>query len=236
MNVMILAAGLGTRLLPLTERRPKALVDFRGKPLLLRVIERILPLQPRRLVINIHHHAEQIREYLLAHDNFGLDVRLSEERPLLLDTGGALLPARDLLIPSLPLLLHNVDIISDVNLPDLLRSHAARRPRATLVVRPPAAGRLLRFSPDGQLSGWENTATGEQRIVNDRFHHSSPYAFCGIQVLSPDFLRHIHHRGVFSIIDEYLYQARHHPIHHYLHDGQFLDAGTLSQFPSPRDA
>ncbi|MDR1273197.1 MAG: nucleotidyltransferase family protein [Odoribacteraceae bacterium] len=223
---MIFAAGLGTRLWPLTADRPKALVEARGKPLIQHVIERMKEAGVRRLVINVHHLAGQVEAFLRDRDYFGLDALLSDERERLLDTGGGLLKARDLFLPGLPVLAHNVDILSDVDLAALLREHAARQSRATLVVQPPVTDRVLRFDDRGALAGWENRATGERKIANARFHASMPFSFCGIQVLGPAYLREIRHRGAFSIIDEHLAQARRHDLRAFLHEGSCVDAGT----------
>ncbi|MDR2414210.1 MAG: NTP transferase domain-containing protein [Odoribacteraceae bacterium] len=231
MNAMILAAGLGTRLLPFTASRPKALFEVDGKPLLQHVIERLKEVGVHRLVVNIHHHADQVEHFLKERDFFGMDARLSDERAALLDTGGAVLHARPLFLPDLPVLLHNVDILSDVDLVALRRAHDEHLSRATLVVQPAVTSRVLRFAPPGFLSGWEDRSTGEQKIVSDSFHASLPFSFCGIQLLSPAFLRDIHHRDAFSIIDELLVQARlHQPAPRaFLHDGFCIDAGQARE-------
>jgi NDP-sugar pyrophosphorylase family protein len=226
MNGMIFAAGLGTRLWPLTADRPKALVEVRGKPLLQHVIERMKEAGVQRLVINVHHLAGQVEEFLRSRDYFGLDILVSDERERLLDTGGGLLAACDLFLPGLPVLAHNVDILSDVDLAALIREYAVRQPLATLVMQPAVTDRVLRFDDRGLLTGWENRATGEQKIVNARFHSSAAFSFCGIQVLSPTYLYEIYHRGAFSIIDEHLALARHHDLRAFLHEGHCVDAGT----------
>jgi NDP-sugar pyrophosphorylase family protein len=223
---MILAAGLGTRLGPLTANRPKALVEVRGKTLLEHVAVKMRDAGVQRLIVNVHHFADQIEHLLRERDGFGMDIRVSDERATLLDTGGALLKARELFLPEAPVLLHNVDILSDVDLPALLRAHDERHAHATLVVRAAATDRLLRFDDRLQLTGWENRATGERVIVHPRFHHSLAYTFCGIQVLSPAYLRAIHHTGRFSLIDEHLSQARHHTLRAFPHPGFCIDAGT----------
>ncbi|MDR2129916.1 MAG: nucleotidyltransferase family protein [Odoribacteraceae bacterium] len=235
MNGMIFAAGLGTRLRAFTGDRPKALVEVGGKPLLHHVIERLNTAGVQRLVINVHHFASQIEEFLRARDNFGLDVHLSDERDQLLDTGGGLLKARGLFLPALPVLLHNVDILSDVDLNALVQEHERGGARATLVVQPVATARVLRFDASNLLTGWENRTTGEQKIARPRFQQSAAYSFCGIQVVSPAYLRAIQHRGVFSIIDEHLVQARCHDIRAFLHRGTCLDMGTpeaIAAYPS----
>ena len=136
MNGMIFAAGLGTRLRPLTDDRPKALVELNGKALLERVIGRMKEVKVERLVINIHHFADQIKIFLREHENFGMDIVLSEEREKLLDTGGGVLKARDLFLPDTPVLIHNVDILTDLDLNALIRQHEEHDAYATLVVKP----------------------------------------------------------------------------------------------------
>lgn len=225
MNGMIFAAGLGTRLKPLTNDRPKALVELEGKTLLERVIERMKEVEIERLVINIHHFADKIRAFLQEHDNFGMDIVLSEEREELLDTGGGVLKARDLFIPGKPVLIHNVDILTDLNLNALIRQHKEHDAYATLVVKPCLADRVLKFN-QGVLKGWENKRTGEQKIVDEGFYGAREYNYCGIQILSPDYLRNIVLGGVFSIIDEHLTQAKNHPIELFQHDGIAFDLGT----------
>lgn len=222
---MIFAAGLGTRLRPLTNDRPKALVELEGKTLLERVIERMKEVEIERLVINIHHFADKIRAFLQGHDNFGMDIVLSEEREELLDTGGGVLKARDLFIPGKPVLIHNVDILTDLNLNALIRQHKEHDAYATLVVKPCLADRVLKFN-QGVLKGWENKRTGEQKIVDEGFYEAREYNYCGIQILSPDYLRNIVLEGVFSIIDEHLTQAKNHPIELFQHDGIAFDLGT----------
>ena len=212
MNGMIFAAGLGTRLRPLTNDRPKALVELKGKTLLERVIERMREVQVERLVINIHHFADQVEHFLKEKGDFGMGIVLSDERDELLDTGGGVLKARELFIPGKPVLIHNVDILTDLDLKALVRQHESREAYATLVVQQAVADRVLKFN-HGVLKGWENKRTGEQKIVDEGF-------------LSPEYLKHIIHQGVFSIIDEHLAQAKEHPIELFRHDGRCLDLGT----------
>ena len=194
MNGMIFAAGLGTRLQPLTNDRPKALVEVAGKPLLEYVIRKMIAADVQRIVVN--------------------------------DTGGGLLKARELFCPGESVLIHNVDIFSDIDIPALLRFHRQNKGDATLVTRTGGKGRGLRFNREGMLKGWENKATGEQKPVDEEFWDSRNYAFCGVQVVSPEFLERMSGKGVFSIIDEYLSQARLHPILMYFYEGRFLDLGT----------
>ena len=226
MDGMIFAAGLGTRLRPLTNDRPKALVTLGGQTLLERTIVRLKAAGVERVVVNVHHFGEQIVSFLEEHDHFGMDIRVSDERQQLLDTGGGLLKARELFHPGAAVLVHNVDILTDVDLRALAAWHEQHGAYATLVVQPTAADRVLRFNARDCLTGWENRRTGEQKVVSDDFYGSRALGFCGIQILSADFLQHIGHGGTFSIIDELLLQARAHAIHGYLHPGLCLDLGT----------
>lgn len=223
---MIFAAGLGTRLRPLTNDRPKAMVELAGKPLLEHVILNMRQAGVGRIVVNVHHFAEQIEEFLDRHHYLEQDVVISDERDELLDTGGGLLKARSLFMPGEAVLIHNVDILSDLQLPHLIAYHQRHPAYATLAVRNSTPGRGLRFNKQGLLKGWENSITGEQKIVDPEFHISSNYSFCGIHIVSPDFLQNIIHRGAFSIIDEYIAQAREHALQMYFYDGPFLDLGT----------
>ena len=225
MNGMIFAAGLGTRLRPLTNDRPKALVELKGKTLLERVIERMREVKVERLVINVHHFADLVESFLREKDNFGMDIVLSDEREELLDTGGGVLKARELFIPGKPVLIHNVDILTDLDLTALVRQHEEHDAYATLVVQQALADRVLKFHR-GLLKGWENKRTGEQKIVDNGFYGAKEFNYCGIQVLSPEYLKNIIHCHVFSIIDEHLAQAKEHPIELFRHDGLCFDLGT----------
>ena len=226
MNGMIFAAGLGTRLQPLTNDRPKALVEVAGKPLLEYVIRKMIAADVQRIVVNVHHYAEQIEAFLCERHFFDWDIVISDEREKLLDTGGGLLKARELFSPGESVLIHNVDIFSDIDIPALLRFHRQNKGDATLVTLTGGKGRGLRFNREGMLKGWENKATGEQKPVDEEFWDSRNYAFCGVQVVSPEFLERMSGKGGFSIIDEYLSQARLHPILMYFYEGRFLDLGT----------
>lgn len=169
MNGMIFAAGLGTRLQPLTNDRPKALVEVAGKPLLEYVIRKMIAADVQRIVVNVHHYADQIEAFLCERHFFDWDIVISDEREKLLDTGGGLLKARELFCPGESVLIHNVDIFSDIDIPALLRFHRQNKGDATLVTRTGGKGRGLRFNREGMLKGWENKATGEQKPVDENF-------------------------------------------------------------------
>lgn len=226
MEGMIFAAGLGTRLRPLTNDRPKAMVEVGGRPLLGHVIDRMRAAGVGRIVVNVHHFAGQIMDFLHQHHYTEEDVVVSDERDCLLDTGGGLLKARDLFTEGEPVLIHNVDILSEIDLPELMECHRQRGDDATLVVRDSTPGRGLRFNAEGLLKGWENSVTGEQKRVDDEFESACNYSFCGVHIVSARFLQNMVHQGYFSIIDEYLAQARSQRVRMYPYTGYFLDLGT----------
>lgn len=226
MDGMIFAAGLGTRLRPLTDDRPKALVELNGKPLLEHVILKMKEAGVGRIVVNVHHYAGMIESFLTSRNNFGMDVVVSDERDGLLDTGGGLLKAARLFRRGEPVLIHNVDILSDLCLNELFEAHETARNYVTLVTRPSQGERILKFDTEGIFRGWENKQTGEQKIVDKNFFQSKDYSFCGIQVISPDFLENFVYSGVFSIIDEYIARAKSKTLRMYPYAGRFMDLGT----------
>lgn len=226
MEGMIFAAGLGTRLRPLTNDRPKAMVELAGKPLLEHVIIKMREAGIGRIVVNVHHFADRIERFLRERPGLSEGIVVSDERECLLDTGGGLLKAAGLFTPGEDVLIHNVDIYSRIDLGRLLYWHKQHGNYATLVVRPSTPGRGLRFSTDGLLKGWENSLTGERKVVDEGFGEARNYSFCGIHVVSPEFLRNMVYRGTFSIIDEYLAQAKSRAVKMYFYGGDFMDLGT----------
>lgn len=173
-QAMIFAAGLGTRLKPLTDTMPKALVPVGGQPLLWHVIMKLKKSGYERIVVNVHHFADQIIDYLRLNDNFGLDIRISDEREQLLETGGGIKKALPLFDPSEPILIHNVDILSNLDLNQLPTD------APVLVVSQRHTKRYLQFDDEQRLVGWKNIETGE---VKGGEGHS--LAFSGIHVFHP---------------------------------------------------
>lgn len=171
---MIFAAGLGTRLKPLTDTMPKALVTVGGMPLIWHVIMKLKAAGYERIVVNVHHFAQQIVDYLAANGNFGLDIRISDETGGLLETGGGIRKALPLFDPSSPILIHNVDILSNLDLAALPADDSL------LVVSERNTKRYLQFDDTMRLVGWKNIDTGE---VKGREARS--LAFSGIHVLGP---------------------------------------------------
>lgn len=178
-QAMIFAAGLGTRLKPLTDTMPKALVRVGGQPLLWHVIQKLKAAGYERLVVNVHHFAEQIVDYLKAKDNFGLDIRISDETDGLLETGGGIKKALPLFDPSEPILIHNVDILSNLDL-SKTRDFTNLTVESVVVVSQRKTKRYLQFDDDMRLIGWKNVETGE---VKGR--EGCPLAFSGIHIFHP---------------------------------------------------
>lgn len=185
MQAMIFAAGLGTRLKPLTDTMPKALVMVGGKPLIEHVVEKLKASGAERIVVNVHHFASQVIDYLQENDNFGVDVRISDESERLLDTGGGIKKARPMFTPDAPILIHNVDILSNVDLDRLYYGHGDVD--ATLLVSERKTKRYLLFDDDMRLVGWTNTDTGEVKSPYPglRVGDCRMLAFSGIHVFSP---------------------------------------------------
>ncbi|MBQ7690683.1 MAG: nucleotidyltransferase family protein [Muribaculaceae bacterium] len=241
MKAMVFAAGLGTRLRPLTNHRPKALVEVGGATMLERVLVRLRQAGFTDVTVNVHHFAQMVIDFLSAHDNFGLDIHVSDERELLLDTGGGILAARRWLDGDEPFLVHNADILTDLDLNAFYRSHEHGGAMATLLVKQRETQRYFVFDRNDRLQGWVNKKTGETRP--DGFRHEpavqQELAFGGLHVISPAIFplleRHAATAGaVFSITPFYIEICRrqlvkgYHPAAPY----RWLDVGkpeTLAQ-------
>lgn len=233
MKAMIFAAGLGTRLRPLTDTRPKALVEVAGKPLLEHVIDKLKAAGFDDITINVHHFADMIEEYVKAHDNFGIHIQFSDERRRLLNTGGGIKKAASLIWKDgshAPVLIHNVDILSNADLKAFYDTH--RNADAALLVSSRKTQRYLLFDDTNRLVGWTNTATGE---VKSPYPGLDPdncrkYAFSGIHLFSPVLVNAMDSFGdVFSIIDFYLSACKDYHISGYPQDNlKLLDAGKLN--------
>jgi len=203
MKAMILAAGLGTRLRPLTNDRPKALVEIAGRTLLEIALCRLRVFGVNEAIVNAHHFAGMIVEYLKAHDNFGMRIEVSREEELL-DTGGGLKKAAAFFDGSQePFILHNVDVISEIDLGLMVRFHSTQAALATLAVQDRPTSRYLLFDEAGQLCGRRAGRDGTNELV--RFaQQPQPLAFSGIHVISPQIFAKMTEDGAFSIIDAYL--------------------------------
>lgn len=198
MKAMVLAAGKGTRLRPLTNLRPKALVEVGGKTLLELVLQRLMEAGVTEAVINLHHLGEQIPSFMLAHGNFGLRRVSYSEEPELLDTGGGLKQAAPFFADGRPFLVHNVDVISDFDLAAMIEAHSRSGALATLACKARPTSRPLLFDSQGRLVG-----RGDG-LVRSTLEETVPLGFCGIHVLSHGLLSSLTETGAFSIIDAYL--------------------------------
>jgi mannose-1-phosphate guanylyltransferase len=206
MKAMILAAGLGTRLRPLTDNLPKALVEINGRTLLEITLERLQSFGIREVIVNVHHHAEKIIEYLKTKNNLGMQIAISREDDLLLDTGGGLKKAAWFFLennPDNPFLLHNVDVLSTIDLRKMVEAHTEKSALATLAVQERKSSRQLLFDENGLLCGRRKGTGSPDEIVRPSTT-LQPLAFSGIHVISPRLLKLITEDGVFSIIDTYL--------------------------------
>ncbi|NTV45677.1 MAG: nucleotidyltransferase family protein [Chlorobiales bacterium] len=231
MRAMIFAAGLGTRLHPITETRPKALVEVGGITLLETAIKTLLKFGFTDIIVNVHHFAEQIVGFLAANRNFGANITISDETDQLLDTGGGLKKASWFFNDSKPFLVYNVDILTNLDLGALYRAHECSGAIATLAIRNRPSSRYLLFDEldsDHSLTlcGWKNSKKNEIKIARPSKGELKELAFSGIHIIDPSLFELIKETGKFSIIDVYLKVAEAHLIQGYLHDKSlWLDVG-----------
>jgi len=229
MKAMIFAAGLGTRLYPLTLDKPKALVEIAGKSLLQMAIEKVSRAGYTDLVINVHHFGDQIIRFLENKNNFGLNISISDERDQLLDTGGGILKAAPYLDGDEPFLVYNVDVLSNIDLTVFRQYHEKRGGLATLVVRDRNTSRYLAFDESMQLSGWRNIKTGEE-IASRNMQNCNLLAFSGIQLIEPAIFKLITENGKFPLIPLYLRLSAANPIFAYNDNSSiWMDLGKTDQ-------
>jgi NDP-sugar pyrophosphorylase family protein len=215
MKAMVLAAGLGTRLRPLTNDRPKALVEINGRTLLEITLARLRVFGVREVIINVHHFADLVVAYLKANDNFGMQIEVSRE-DLLLDTGGGLKKAAHFFLKDSgsdsggtnqnkdqPFILHNVDVISSIDLQHMAQFHAEKQALATLAVQNRETSRYLLFDDALRLCGRRIGRDGKAEVVLPSSRVQA-LGFCGVHVISPRLLTKMTEEGTFSIIDVYL--------------------------------
>ncbi|MBB3185861.1 nucleotidyltransferase family protein [Microbacter margulisiae] len=231
MKALVVAAGLGTRLRPLTDSIPKALVPINGVPLLEHVCNKLISAGFDEIIINVHHFADQIIEFVQTKKQFGIHIEISDERDQLLDTGGAIKKATWFFDDNQPFLVHNVDIISTVNLNEMYQYHQTRHADATLLTSDRPTNRYLLFDRAMQLKGWTNIHTQEVKSSFDQIDISalSRLAFGGIQIISPNLLKLMASwPDRFSVIDFYLSAAQYHSIISYQPMGiSWFDVGKI---------
>lgn len=186
MKAIIFAAGLGTRLRPLTSDRPKALVEVGGMTMLQRVITRLKHHGITEIVINIHHFGDKIIDFVKQNNNFGITIHISDERDLLLDTGGGILNARQWLDGEEPIIIHNADILTDFDLHKMVKRHIENNADATLLVADRKTARYFIINKENQLKGWTNITTGEVKPANCTILSTDKLrAFGGVHIVSP---------------------------------------------------
>ena len=229
MEAMIFAAGLGTRLAPLTDNKPKALVDFCGKTMLENAIYKLEAAGVNRIIINIHHFADMMAEYI---HNIRCDAELliSDERDFLLDTGGGILKAAPLLCAEDNFIAYNVDIACDIDLKAIYNYHLSSGNLATLAVKDRESTRKLIFNKEMQLCGWHNYTTNETKISRKFENNAVNYlAFSGISIINKNIFPLITEIGKFSITNLFLRLAQNENIGGYVHDGLWADLGTIEK-------
>ena len=229
-KAMILAAGLGTRLGELTSSRPKALVEWRGTPLLEMVIRRLVNHGFNEIVINVHHYAELVMDFVSRNNNFGIRIEFSHEKEALLDTGGGIANA-SWFFGAQPFLVHNVDINSDIDLRKLYRAHVKGGRIATLAVKERVTSRSLLMDEKGLLKGWRDNRTGETILVGPDADRLIPIAFSGIHVINPEIVALFPEKKIFPIVPFFLDLARTREIQLYRHDRDtWIDMGKLENY------
>lgn len=199
MKAMIFAAGLGTRLRPLTNDRPKALVTLAGKTMLERVISRVRDAGFDDITVNVHHFADMVIDYLERNNGFGCNIHISDEREKVLETGGGILAARQWLDGDEPFLVHNADILTDIDLNAMYHAHCQSDAMATVLVKNRSTKRYFVFDGDMKLHGWVNVETGETRPETFDYQADALrlMAFGGVHVISP---------SIFPLLDNYAQQ------------------------------
>jgi NDP-sugar pyrophosphorylase family protein len=235
MKAMIFAAGLGTRLKPLTDHMPKALVPVAGKPMLEHVIQKLIAFGCDEIVINVHHFADQIINFLKEKNNFGIKIHISDETDMLLDTGGGIKKAASFFHE--PFLIHNVDILSNVDLKSLYEYHLTSGNDVTLLVSPRKTVRYLLFDERNRLCGWVNKDTLQTKPEGFIYQPEvqKEYAFSGIHIVSPTLFNYMGENwtGKFPIMDFYLQTCQEAQLSGYVkEDLQLIDIGkpeTLAQ-------
>ena len=225
MHALILAAGLGTRLKPFTDKHPKALAPVNGKTVLQRNIEYLQGFDIRDVMVNVHHFADQIVDAIRENNGWGSEITISDETGAVLETGGGIKKAGWFLQQTEPSVVMNADILTDLPLDAMIDNHKKYLPLATLATTSRVSSRYLMFDEQDMLVGWKNDKTGE---VKGR--SGVPKAFSGIHILSKDIFEKLTMEGKFSIIDMYLQLCSHHTIRAFDHsEGTLVDIGTMDK-------
>jgi MurNAc alpha-1-phosphate uridylyltransferase len=225
MKAMLLCAGYGSRLKPWTDNHPKALAVVNNKSLLQRNVEWLASFGITDIIINLHHFADQIRDVVQLANGWGSTISFSDETDAILETGGGLKRAGFFFDTNEPLVLMNVDILTDLDLSKMIAQHNSEKPLATLATTNRETSRYFLFDEKDNLCGWRNTKTGEEKISKTS-DVLIPKAFSGIHVISHEIFSLIKQEGKFSMVDVYLDLAKTHFIKSFDHsDTRFIDVG-----------
>ena len=223
MKAMLLAAGLGTRLKPFTDKHPKALARVNNKTLLQRNIEYLASFGIKEIIVNVHHFADQIKDEVKNNNGFGSNVTISDEENEVLETGGGLKKASWFFDDDFVLM--NVDVLTNLDLSKMIQQHKTQKPLATLAVSDRKTSRYFLFDELNNLRGWKNEKTGEQKMSRDTKIFTQK-AFSGIHIISPAIFSLIKQEGKFSMVDVYLQLAKTHDITAFDHsNSKFIDVG-----------
>lgn len=235
MKAMLFAAGLGTRLQGETADKPKALVQIGGKTLLQRAIEKLKAEGVDEIVVNVHHFASLVIDFIESRD-WGIPVHISDESEKLLETGGGLKKAAPFFSGTSPILIYNVDILSNLDLRFLQENHFNTGALATLVVRKRETQRYFKFDSDKNLVGWLNKKTGDTKISRpENFETATEMAFSGIHIVQPELLKLMPEEDRFSIVKVYLELAKTREIKGYFDDSDaWMDVGKPAQLDEAR--
>jgi NDP-sugar pyrophosphorylase family protein len=226
MKALILAAGLGTRLRPITDSRPKALVEINGITFLEIVVQKLIRSGINSVIINVHHFAEQIIEFVESKNFFGIEIKFSDEKNLLLETGGGIKKAAWFFDDHKPFLVHNVDILSGINLTALFDHHINNKSIATLAVQKRKSSRYFLFDEGSTLCGWTNEKENVTKLTRKPVGELSRLAFSGIQIIEPAVFDSMIERDVFPLMELYLSIASKHRITYFDHsNSMFIDLG-----------
>lgn len=223
-----MAAGLGTRLRPLTDHKPKALVEYKGSPLLEHVLSRLEIHGFNKVVVNVHHLAEQVIDYLEGYKNSGMEIQISNETDLLRDTGGGLKKA-GLFFDDGPVLVHNVDILTGLDLNKLWGYHIQKKSIATLAVKHRETSRYLLMDEERKLCGWQKRDTGETIMAREN-RKVEEIAFSAIYVVEKQFIELLPSQPVFPIMPEILRLAAEYDIGLFLHSDEWKDMGKVEAY------
>jgi len=228
MRAMILAAGLGTRLKPLTDSTPKALIKIKGHTLLELQIKKLKAEGFDQIIINVHHFADKVKAYLEQNNFFDCSIEISDESEKLLETGGGLKKASHFFSVGKPFLICNVDILSNINLKKLMEFHLTSKSIATLAVKKRESSRKFLFDKNNILCGWINEKSSEKIIIRDEQSEFFPYSFSGIQVVDPKIFKYFPEKDVFSLVEFYLIAAKREKIIGYVHnEDERIDLGKM---------